>query len=145
LKKCIYQLEKKQHILDRSIHDLEANEQSLLIEGQGHSAADDVFVALLDKELTKICTFYEAQENELLGELDRLEQLVVKQEETGLLYESRYLDDEEDEEEDEDDDFESRSWSKGGTSRRRRRPKSTSQGPGASLSSSNFWLRRLFR
>lgn len=66
LKKYVYQLEKQAVSFRDAAHDLEANEQTSLIQGQDHLSTDALFVPLLDRELKKICLFYEMQEAELL-------------------------------------------------------------------------------
>ncbi|KAJ6489019.1 SPX domain-containing protein [Mycena sanguinolenta] len=115
LKKYIYQLERAQHE-HSAYRDIETNERSSLVD-RGLQA-DNVFTPLLDRELKKICTFYEAQENELKGEVAELEELVRQQDEAGLSG-NHYLDDDEEEEEEDDDDSLSRS------PQRRRRISST--------------------
>ncbi|KAF7375640.1 SPX domain-containing protein [Mycena sanguinolenta] len=115
LKKYIYQLERAQHE-HSSYRDVEANERSALVD-RGVQA-DNVFTPLLDRELKKICTFYEAQENELKGEVAELEELVQQQDEAGMSG-NHYMDDDDEEEEEEDDDSLSRS------PQRRRRISST--------------------
>jgi phosphate transporter len=112
LKKYIYQLEKQQHDLGRSSHDLEANERETLIEQATRTATDSVFVPLLDRELKKIVFFYESQEKELLDAVANLEELVKDQEEAGLAAEHQYLvEGEEDDDDDDDDDDEPASLS----------------------------------
>jgi len=71
LKRYIYQLERQQHDVDASIHDLESSERASLIDGS--TSTDAVFLPLLDRELKKIALFYEFQERELLDELAELE------------------------------------------------------------------------
>ncbi|KAJ7221819.1 SPX domain-containing protein [Mycena haematopus] len=100
LKKCIYQLERTQHE-HSSYRDIETNERSSLVD-RG-PAADNFFAPLLDRELKKICSFYEAQENELKGEVAELEELVRQQEEAGMSG-NHYMDDADDDEEEDDDD-----------------------------------------
>lgn len=92
LKKYIYQLEKQHIELDHSYHDLESNETSSLV-GRQVTAADAVFIPLLDRELKKINLFYEAQEKDLLEELQELEKLVLQQEEAGYDEGNYYMDD----------------------------------------------------
>ncbi|KAL0945321.1 hypothetical protein HGRIS_000823 [Hohenbuehelia grisea] len=139
LKKCIYQLEKKQHNLDQSYHDLEANEHSALMSpGDGsNSSTDALFRSLLDRELLKITTFYEQQEAELLDEVKQLEKLVEQQEAAGLAgnhYIAEFGDLDEDDDDDEEDFYDATSPAQsrepGSTSRRRRRRKSSSAGFG---------------
>jgi phosphate transporter len=116
LKKYIYQLERTQHD-QSSYRDVETNERSSLV---GHGpTADTVFVPLVDRELKKICTFYEAQEKELTGEVAELEELARQQEAAGMAG-NHYLDDGPyEDEQDDDDDSPSRS-----PQRRRRVPSS---------------------
>jgi phosphate transporter len=122
LKKYIYQLEKQQHDLGRSSHDLEANERETLIQQATRTATDSVFVPLLDRELKKIVFFYESQEKELLDAVTNLEELVKDQEEAGLAAEHQYLvDGEEDDDDDDDDEPASPSQESGPPKRRRRR------------------------
>ncbi|KAJ7765942.1 SPX domain-containing protein [Mycena maculata] len=127
LKKYIYQLEKTQHD-QSSYHDLETNERASLVNRAAET--DAVFVPLLEKELKKICAFYEAQEKELIDEVTQLEELVQQQDEAGMAG-NHYLDGpfEDDEDEDEDEDSLSRSP-------RRRRRISSSAGHRMSLSAS---------
>lgn len=135
LKRYIYQLEKRQQRpdgIEPSYHDLEANEQTTLVDHTDTSGADSLFKPLLDRELQKIVRFYEAQETELLGELAALEQSITQQDEAGLEAGLNYMvEDEEDEEDDEEDEFNmsTRSEDYGKGSRRRRR-KSSSVGYG---------------
>ncbi|KAJ7503249.1 SPX domain-containing protein [Mycena galericulata] len=107
LKKYIYQLEKTQH-LHSSYHDLETTEHTSLVDRGAET--DAVFVPLLDRELKKICAFYQAQEKELMDEVTELEHTVQQQEEAGLAG-NHYLDGpyEDDEDEEDDDDSLSRS------------------------------------
>lgn len=108
LKKTIYQLEKQQVGLadsTRDLRDLEANEETALMGHVRHTDTDSLFVPLLDRELKKICVFYESQERELLGEVAQLEWLVQQQEEAGPDAGHQYMDPDVDtEEEDEDDE-----------------------------------------
>ncbi|KAG1736298.1 SPX domain-containing protein [Suillus lakei] len=136
LKRYIYQLEKRQQRpdgIEPSYHDLEANEQTTLVDHADTSGADSLFKPLLDRELQKIVRFYEAQERELLGELAALEQSITQQDEAGLEAGLNYMDEdeEEDEEDDEEDEYNTltRSDDYGKGSRRRRR-KSSSVGYG---------------
>lgn len=70
LKKYVYQLEKQQAGYRDTVHDLEANEStSLMRDGGPGAATDGLFIPLLDRELKKITLFYEAQEKELLDEV----------------------------------------------------------------------------
>ncbi|KAG1767916.1 SPX domain-containing protein [Suillus occidentalis] len=135
LKRYIYQLEKRQQRpdgIEPSYHDLEANEQTTLVDHTDTSSADSLFKPLLDRELHKIVTFYESQETELLAELAALEQSITQQDEAGLEAGLNYMvEDEEDEEDDDEDEFNmsSRSEDFGKGSRHRRR-KSSSVGYG---------------
>ncbi|KAF9811049.1 hypothetical protein IEO21_06678 [Rhodonia placenta] len=108
LKKTIYQLEKQQVGLadsTRDLRDLEANEETALMGHVRHTDTDSLFVPLLDRELKKICVFYESQERELLGEVAQLERLAQQQEEAGPDAGHQYMDPDVDtEEEDEDDE-----------------------------------------
>ncbi|THH04259.1 hypothetical protein EW145_g5656 [Phellinidium pouzarii] len=108
LKKQIYQLEKKggQNTPWEREHDLESSERSALM---GHDATssltDDIFRPSLDYELKKICDFYGAQESELLHEVEELEELVkLKEEESLLGADQRYMDTADDDDDDDDDD-----------------------------------------
>jgi phosphate transporter len=105
LKKYIYQLERTQHE-QAAYRDIETNERTSLVD-RGPNA-ESVFTPLLDRELKKICTFYEAQENELKGEVAELEELVRQQEEAGMAG-NHYLDEDDDEDDEDDDDSLSRS------------------------------------
>lgn len=110
LKKHIYQLEKQQVNLRRSYHDLEANEETSLMENEGVASTDVAFIPLLDRELHKICTFYSLQENELLDEVAALQRLVEHQEaqgpDAGYQYTDQHIDGEDDEDDDDEDDDE---------------------------------------
>lgn len=90
-----------------TVHDLEANESTSLMQGTSdHVSTDALFIPLLDRELKKITLFYETQENELLEEVRVLERMVQQQEADGPDYGHQYdRNDEDDEDEDEDDDF----------------------------------------
>ncbi|KAJ7107067.1 SPX domain-containing protein [Mycena epipterygia] len=125
LKKYIYQFEKVQHD-QSSYHDIETNERTSLVD-RGPTT-DAVFVPLLDGELKKICTFYEAQEKELTAEVAELEELVRQQEEAGMAG-NHYLDGPYEDDEDDDDDDDSLSRSP-----QRRRRVSSSAGHRMSLS-----------
>lgn len=133
LKRYIYQLEKQQqqhHGVESSYHDLEANEQTALVDHTETSSADNLFKPLLDRELEKITQFYEAQERELMDELVALEQSITQQDEDGLEagldYMDEYEDDEEDEEEEEEEEDDiARSDHHGKGSRRRQRKSSS--------------------
>ncbi|EDR07175.1 uncharacterized protein LACBIDRAFT_294568 [Laccaria bicolor S238N-H82] len=101
LKKCIYQIEKKQighdHLPTR---DIESNEYSSLLGQQDVTNTDSLFIPLLDQELRKVVSFYENQEAELFDELRDLEDAVAHQEEVGLEAGERYLDHDTEEEDD---------------------------------------------
>lgn len=103
----MYQLEKQQVGYRDAVHDLEANESTSLIQGTDeHVSTDGLFIPLLDRELKKITSFYEAQESELLEEVRGLEKMVLQQEEDGPdfghLYDRQEVDEDD---EDEDEDF----------------------------------------
>lgn len=101
LKKCIYQLEKKQINHDHlSTRDIESNEYSSLLSQQDVTNTDSLFIPLLDQELRKVVSFYENQEAELFNELRDLEDAVAHQEEVGLEAGERYLDHDTEEEDD---------------------------------------------
>ncbi|PCH42680.1 SPX-domain-containing protein, partial [Wolfiporia cocos MD-104 SS10] len=109
LKKSIYQLEKQQVGLESSTRDLRdleaANEQTALMSNVDHHSTDTTFIPLLDRELKKICIFYEMQEAELLDEVAQLERLVQQTEDIGPDAGHQYMDaDTEDDDEDEDED-----------------------------------------
>lgn len=104
LKKYIYQLEKQQ--AGHLVADLESGERASLLDQT--DATDALFIPLLDRELSKIVTFYKHQEQELMEELQDLEKDVALQDELGLRGEEtwgRYTDDDDEE----DDDSVSRS------------------------------------
>lgn len=113
--------------------DLEANEDTSLL-GHAASSTDHHFKPLLDKELLKITTFYEAQEQELFDELDILEDRVLSKESQGLQPDGAYLENEQDDDDDDDDDDDllspSTDFSHNG-SRRRLRSGSLSKSPAA--------------
>lgn len=72
------------------------------------TSTDSIFVPLLDRELKKICTFYDTPEKELEEEIEHLQHLVQQQEEVGPDAGHQYPDgdtEDEDDEEDDDDDF----------------------------------------
>ncbi|KAF8177128.1 SPX domain-containing protein [Mycena galopus ATCC 62051] len=98
LKKAIYQLERTQHEAQTAYRDLET---APLVDHHGPTE-DNLFEPLLDRELSKICAFYAAQEKELQGEVAELEELVRQQEEAGMGG-NYYVDDDGTEEEDDDD------------------------------------------
>ena len=111
LKKYVYQLEKQQAGFRDTVHDLEANESTSLIRERDHISTDALFIPLLDRELKKICIFYDSQEQELLNEITELERLVQEQEDfgpdVGHQYDrDDYEDDEDDDEDDDDEDEE---------------------------------------
>jgi phosphate transporter len=122
LKKTIYQLEKQQHALQTSYHDIEAVHETSALIGDGGQSIDDAFIPLLDAELAKITKFYVTQEKELLDEVSKLEALIERQEETGVEpYTDGYFSNEgDDDDDDDDDDDESRSHSRDVAGRRRR-------------------------
>ena len=100
----------------------------------GHTASstDHLFIPLLDKELHKITTFYEAQERELFNELDILEDQVLSKESQGLKPDGAYLDNDDDDDDDDDDDLLSPSIDLSPSGSRRRLPsKSVSKSPSA--------------
>ncbi|KAI9001489.1 Sodium/sulfate symporter [Trametes punicea] len=105
LKKYVYQLEKQKAGLQESFHDLEANERTSLI-GIGADAAniDALFIPILDRELKKVCLFYEAEEQRLSDEVSALQQEIEQQEQNGPYAGPQYMDHEEDADEEEDDD-----------------------------------------
>ncbi|KAH8094497.1 Sodium/sulfate symporter [Cristinia sonorae] len=107
LKKYVYQLEKQQVGLGpEPYHDLEANESTALMGGRDDSSTDAQFRPLLDRELKKICLFFESQEKELLDDVEELQRLIEKQEENGPDGEHHFIDDDdEDDEDDDEDDF----------------------------------------
>jgi phosphate transporter len=124
LKKQIYQLEKVQHASSRRSHDVEAGETAPLIDSDHTpSPSDSVFVPLLDRELKKICDFFEMQERNLLQEVTELEDLVKAKEEEGIQHYVDAEDDNDDDDDDDDDDVErtaSRSRERTSSNRSRR-------------------------
>ncbi|TFK93792.1 Sodium/sulfate symporter [Polyporus arcularius HHB13444] len=141
LKKHLYQLEKQKAGLHEAYHDLEANERTSLM-GSGPSASDltntdAFFIPLLDRELKKVCMFYEMEEQRLSDEVKALQQEVERQEENGP-YAGHQFEDEEDadEEDEEDDEFDLHSpvhdRTQSPARQRRRHSRSVSSaGPGA--------------
>ncbi|KDQ19282.1 hypothetical protein BOTBODRAFT_434350 [Botryobasidium botryosum FD-172 SS1] len=129
LKKRIYELSQQQHeqLIKTSQDD---PERAALIEAD-RTTTDDVFAALLDGELDKICAFYEAQEKELNKELEELVRQVERKEAEGLYPDAPF----EDYEDSEDDE----AYSDGMTSPTSTRRRSTSRrrplGAGGELSS----------
>ncbi|KAL1949912.1 hypothetical protein VTO73DRAFT_8793 [Trametes versicolor] len=141
LKKHVYQLEKQKVGLQESFHDLEANEHSALI-GAGADAAstDALFIPLLDRELKKVCLFYETEEQRLSDEVTALQQEIEQHELNGPYAGPQYLDDEDPDDED-DDDFDLHSPIRSGESparQRRRHSRSLSAGVGPSGSKLKF-------
>ena len=108
LKKHIYHLEKQKAGLQESYHDLEANERTSLMSGGPSSVdmanTDAFFIPLLDRELRKICVFYETEEQRLTDDLAALQTDIERQEESGPYAGHHYLDEEGDEDDEEDDD-----------------------------------------
>ena len=103
--------------------------------GAGGSAApntDAFFIPLLDRELRKICMFYEMEEQRVMDDVAALQQEVERQEESGPYAGHQYLDDDGDEDDEEDDDFEvhspgvSRDRNESPARRRRRHSRSLS-------------------
>lgn len=122
LKKYIYQLEKEKH-RGESYPDIEAaGERSTLLPRDGLNA-DHLFQTLLDQELKKITSFYIAQEQEVLDEVEELQQLVTKQEEDG--FNEYYLDDDDDDDDDDESLSLSRTLSPSADTGRRRRRRSS--------------------
>nr|GAT50507.1 predicted protein [Mycena chlorophos] len=112
LKKYIYVQEKAAHAEAQTQYRDVEESQPLVSNGDGiHAAADAGFVALLDKELSKIVGFYRAQEGTLVGEVAELEELVAQQDAVGMSgdHYADGLGDLEDDEEEDDDDSVSRS------------------------------------
>ncbi|KAI0667948.1 Sodium/sulfate symporter [Trametes maxima] len=111
LKKHVYQLEKQKVGLQESFHDLEANERTSLIGAVGSDAAstDALFIPLLDRELRKVCLFYETEEQRLSDEVSALQQEIEQQEQNGPYAGHQYMDDEEDPDDEDDDDFDPQS------------------------------------
>ena len=149
LKKHVYQLEKQKAGLQESYHDLEANERTSLIGGD-HTGADvgntdAFFIPLLDRELRKICVFYEVEEQRLSDDITTLQQEITQHEENGPYAGHHYMD-ESGEDDDEDDDFElqsptatlSRDRTQSPTRRRRRQSRSGSNAARPGM----FFLRR---
>lgn len=98
LKKCIYQLEKQQQGHEQLLtYDPESNERSTLLAEGDVISTDAMFIPLLDRELRKIATFYEHQENELINDLEELEKSLLEQEDGGLGRRYYDLTDEDDE------------------------------------------------
>lgn len=101
LKKQIYQFEKQHTDWTRSGDDLEANQPLM-----GPASTNEAFTALLDRELTKIKSFYETQEKELLDELEDLSELVIQKETESLAsrsYSAPSVDEDDEDDEDEDE------------------------------------------
>ena len=98
LKKHIYPLEKQKAGLQESYHDLEANERTSLMAGGPSNVnmgdTDVFFLPLLDRELRKICLFYETEEQRLADDLAALQTDIERQEASGPYAGHRYLDEE---------------------------------------------------
>lgn len=100
LKKYIYQLEKQQYGHEQLLtYDPESTERSTLLTQQDVTSTDSIFIPLLDRELNKIVTFYEQQEEELINDLNDLEKSLLEQEEAELGYYDDDLVDEDDDDE----------------------------------------------
>ncbi|RDB25702.1 putative transporter C3B8.04c [Hypsizygus marmoreus] len=136
LKKCIYQLEKKQYGEPTAIPDIEAGERSSLLGQVVRSDTDAIFEPLLNQELKKIVLFYEGQEKEILEDVSELEELVKMQEEAGLEAADRYLEVGFDDDEDEDDDD---SVSRSQDPTRRRHRLSSASATRRNIASSSFY------
>ena len=132
-------------LADGGYRDLEANEETSLI-GRDPTSTDSQFIPLLERELRKICLFYESQEKELADDVQELQNLIQQQEDIGPDGSHQYSDGEHSEdEEDEDDDFDidalsSPTTSRGDTLARsatsgRRRRRSRSEGAGGAATS----------
>ncbi|KAI0791213.1 Sodium/sulfate symporter [Abortiporus biennis] len=143
LKKQVYKLEKQQAGLRDTYHDVEANERTSLMDSTHVSDTDAQFIPLLDRELRKICIFYESQEKDLLDDVAELQRLVQQQEDlgpNGNHYDTYQDEDDDDEDEDGFDIQHSPIMSRDGTLPRthhRNRSRSTSMGAGVP-SGSNF-------
>lgn len=74
LKKLIYQLEKQEN--SKPLTNAVDNESSPLLDAEQEDS-DKTFSLALDRELEKICSFYQLKEMEIYGELD----LILKEEE----------------------------------------------------------------
>ncbi|KAF7311833.1 SPX domain-containing protein [Mycena indigotica] len=142
LKKYIYQLEKTQHEQGHGAYRdaEESTERTLLVDRTGPDT-NSVFVPLLEKELKKICDFYEMQEKHLVEEVAELEELVGQQDLVGMTGDhydeaSALYDDDDDDEGDDD------SLSHSPLPNRRKRVGSTSMGRKAALSDSTPRLHR---
>ncbi|KAI0750174.1 Sodium/sulfate symporter, partial [Daedaleopsis nitida] len=110
LKKHVYQLEKQKAGLQESYHDLEANERTSLMGSSGamgvsEASTDAFFIPLLDRELRKICMFYEMEEQRLSDDIALLQEEVERQEASGPYAGHQYLDEDGDEDDEEDDEF----------------------------------------
>jgi phosphate transporter len=103
LKKHIYQLEKHQSGLNTGYHDLESNERMSLI---GNTDVDTAFTHLLDRELQKISSFYDHQEEITLDEVAELKDLVRQQDDSTFNGTNHYppYHEEDDDEDDEGED-----------------------------------------
>ena len=93
--------------LQESIQDLEANERTSLMGNGGPSAydaasTDAFFIPLLDRELKKICIFYEMEEQRLSDDAATLQQEIERQEENGPYAGHQYLDEDGDDDDEED-------------------------------------------
>lgn len=86
-KKLIYQIE-KEHVagkLNDGIYRDDDEEEALIGEHE-EGAANATFRKFLNKELDRICSFYEIKETELLKELESLQQDVEDVEENGYIF-----------------------------------------------------------
>ncbi|KAI0648667.1 Sodium/sulfate symporter [Trametes meyenii] len=146
LKKHVYQLEKQKVGLQESFHDLEANEHTSLIGAAGSNAAstDALFIPLLDRELRKVCLFYETEEQRFSDEVSALQQEIEQQEQNGPYAGHQYMDNEEDPDDEDDDDFDlhsptlSRDRTQSPSRQRRRHSRSVSSATPAGPSGSKL-------
>ncbi|KAH9918924.1 SPX domain-containing protein [Epithele typhae] len=110
LKKQIYLFEKQQAGLRESFHDIEAANEHTSLIGSGHPASSDAqFLPLLDRELDKICMFYDMEEQRLTDDVTALQDEIEREEESGPYGGFRYMDAAEDDDDEDDDDFEATS------------------------------------
>ncbi|KAF7327088.1 SPX domain-containing protein [Mycena kentingensis (nom. inval.)] len=118
LKKFIYQAEKTQHEQAAGgYRDVESNERTALVS---RDTDDDGFIPLLDRELNKICAFYEGQEKQMVEEVAELEELVGQQDVLGM--DGNHYEDEPYSAGDGDDDDDDSLSHSPPPNRRRRRP-----------------------
>lgn len=105
LKKAIYNLEQDQKVDDlpsagdQRNDDIEAESANLL--AQSNNEADGIFLKLLDRELRRICDFYDFKERELTGDLETLQKDLERAEREDMAGADMTADSDDDDDDDE--------------------------------------------